>query len=52
MEVVLDFVHQPKQETDEDHDFQDDELDLGEKVAEFRQAIMITARRHNIPPCR
>ena len=48
VEIVLYLVPQPKQEADEDDDFEDDEFDLSQPVAELGDAVWM-ALRHKSP---
>lgn len=47
VEIVLHLVEEPKQEADEDDDFEDDEFDLSQPVAELGEAVGM-ARRTNL----
>jgi hypothetical protein len=47
---MLHLVPEPEEEPDEDYDFEDDEFDLSQPVAELCDAVRMTSRRHtNLP---
>ena len=51
VEVVTYLVSQPKQEADEDDDFEDDELDLSQTMAELSEALeWATSSDTSLPP--
>jgi hypothetical protein len=46
VKIVLHLVPEPQKEPDEDDDFQDDEFDLGEGMAELSQPVGMAGAPH------
>ena len=48
VEIVLHLVPKPQEEADEDDDFENDELDLSQPMAELGQRVVRALRHRNL----